>query len=274
MWLWGILISGLAVAGILAALMLRGRNAEQREVQERRRRFLLRDTGERVALTDQQPAQWMPQPEAELRPSPAPERVEAARPAKVSGRIVQTPEGEAIITTPPFALRDSIFTSKTGRFINALTRRVPPWVIVFPKVRLDSILTPTRPDGRDPADWRDWRRRVRVRSIDLVLCDRRSWKPLVAVMFDQRTSTDARRIAGGQDRMIDEVLQGAGLAILHLSGNIETDWPLISPYVDETILPHTTEEQILDASDRTNRVDADSAVTLLRMDQDKGWVLE
>jgi hypothetical protein len=164
-----------------------------------------------------------------------------------------------------------------GRFVNGLSRRLPAWVIVCPRVRLDTLIVPTKPkiagEG-DAADWRDWRRRVRVRALDLVLCDRRTWRPLVAVLFDLRKIVDARAIAGGQDRMIDEVLNHVGLPLLHLTGDIVADWPLIQPYVEESILHHLTDEELLDASNRARPIDGDGAVTLLRMDQEKGWVLE
>jgi hypothetical protein len=179
-----------------------------------------------------------------------------------------------ILTTPPFALRESLFGNKVGRFINALNRRIPAWVIVCPRVRLDSLVTPTPPDGRDPSDWREWRKRVRMRSIDIVLCDRRTWRPLVAVMFDNRP-TSARTIGGGRDRMTDEILTHIGLPILHLTGDIVADFPLIQPYVEESILRHVSEEELMDATmTRESPVDANSAATLLRLDSEKGWLLE
>jgi hypothetical protein len=194
--------------------------------------------------------------------------------APVAGRMVQTPDGEMILTTPPFALRNAIFGRSVGRFVNALYRRVPAWVIVCPRVRLDTLVVPTPPDARDPADWREWRKRVRMRSLDIVLCDRRTWKPLVAVLFDSRP-TNARAMGGGKDRMTDEVLSHVGLPLLHLTGDIVADWPLIQPYVEDSILRHVSEEELLEATmERASPVDADSAATLLRLDAEKGWVLE
>ena len=220
---------------------------------------------------------WRPAPATSIARESAAAIPESAAPPVLpsfSGRMVSTPDGEMILTTPPFALRNAIFSNRSGRFVNMLARRAPAWVMVCPRVRLDALLTPTKPDGRDPADWREWRKRVRVRSVDLVLCDRRTWRPLVAILFDKTRNIDARKVAGGQDRMIDEVLGAAGLPLLRLSGEFERDWPLVKPYVEESILPHMTDEQVLDASMRTERVSGEGAVTLLRMDQEKGWVLE
>ena len=96
----------------------------------------------------------------------------------------------------------------------------------------------------------------------------------MAILFDHSRNIDARKVAGGQDRMIDEVLGAVGLPLLRLTGDFERDWPLVMPHVAESILPHMTDEQVMDASMRTERISGDAAVTLLRMDQDEGWVLE
>ena len=272
--LWGLIILGVLFAATVVVLALRGKTADQRAVEDRRRRFAIQDTGERVPLAPERP-QTTPVSISDDGALPPP----VARPGfgsapAVQGRVVHTPDGEMILTTPPFALREMLFTSRSGRFVNLLSRRVPAWVMLCPRVRLDSLLTPTKPDGRDPADWRDWRRRVRLRSVDLVLCDRRTWKPLVAVLLVPKSSVDVRKVAGGHDRMIDEVLAVAGLPLLRLTGDFEKDWPLIKPYVEESILPHMTEEQALEASMQTQRISGDAAVELLRLDQDKGWMLE
>ena len=177
-----------------------------------------------------------------------------------------------VLTTPPFALRRSMLGRKVGRYVNRLNLRVPAWVVCCPKVRLDAVLTPTAPDGREAADWAAWRRRVRWRSFDVLILDRRTWRPIVAVVFDHSPGTpDARAIAGGQDRMIDEVLGAVGLPLLRLSGEFASDWPLIHPYIEEAILPSTDDEK--QAEERAQTIAPDAAVNLLRLDKDQGWIL-
>ncbi len=245
--------------------------ARQRDA--RRRRYVLNESGERLPMAEGDSASDPPKAVQELPSIPPTSVPHVSRPVPTGGRMVTTPDGEMILTTPPFALREAVFSSRTGRFVNAVTRRLPPWIIVCPKVRLDALLTPTKPDGRDPRDWREWRRRVRMRSVDLVLCDRRTWRPLLAIVFDPRL-VDARLVGGGQDKILDEIFAGVGLSFLRLSGDFEKDWPVIQSHIDAMIIPHVSDEAMLEASDRTNRVDADSAVTLLRMDGEKGWLLE
>lgn len=244
-----------------------------REREARRRRYVLNESGDRLPMAPGEVVPAAPKVIPDDYTIPPVSVPYMPKPPGVSGRMVSTPDGDMILTNPPFALRDTVFSPRTGRFVNAVTRRLPPWIIVCPKVRLDAILTPTKPDGRDPRDWREWRKRVRMRSVDLVLCDRRNWRPLLAIVFDPRL-VDARLVGGGQDKILDEVFAGIGLPFMRLTGDFEKDWPRIQSHVESMIIPHMSDESLLDAADRTTRVDADSAVTLLKMDGEKGWLLE
>lgn len=271
-YLWVLSILSLLAAAAVAWVALRRHSAERKATQATRTRFAIRDSAERIPLAPDRPAQPPALAPTEILPiggMGSPIREGAA----VAGRLVNTPDGEMILTTPPFALREAIFRKRIGRFVNMLARRIPPWMMLCPRVRLDTLIVPTPPDGRDAADWREWRKRIRVRSLDLVLCDRRDWRPIVCVVFET-ASADARTFAGGQDRIIDEVLAHVGLPLLRLSGDFTKDWPLIQPYIDQGILRHISDEEALEGVMRPEPVDTDSAVTLLRMDQDKGWVLE
>lgn len=275
------LCSAIAMAVVGVVMWRRQATEKRRSQDERRKRFSIPETTERVPLAPEKAPESAPAPIEDL-PLPDSRRsVHTPAPrSKVTGRIVNTPDGEMILTTPPFVLREAIFSQKIGRFVNGISRRSPAWIVVCPKVRLDTLITPTSPDGRDPADWREWRRRVRMRSVDLVIVDRRTWKPLLAVAF-VHADIDARKIAGGAaganptgaDRIIDEVLHHVGLPFLRLSGDFEQDWPVIKPYIEDTILPAISDDHAA-LADRPAPVDGDSAVTLLRMDGQKGWLLE
>lgn len=280
-WILGII--GVAVfAAAIYAIATSGPKARARE--ERRRRFHLQETGERIELAGAPVgAPALPKIE-EVAPigAPAPRRAEAEpaivetqepRPSRQPlGRLVMTPDGEAILTTPPFELRESLFTNRSGRYVSALYRRVPPWVVVCPKVRLDALLTPTPPDGRDSEDWRTWRNRVRMRSVDLVLCDRRTWRPLLAVVIDT-AHNDAHKLGGGKDRIIDEVLGAVGLPFVRGTGRFVDDWPMIRPHIEHAILPAPEEGESAQL-DEADRARPNGAVAMLRMDEQKGWLLE
>lgn len=281
-WILGALALSALVAAVYAVATA-GPKARAREM--RRKRFHLPESAERIGLAPERateavrgvvetpaPAQQRRprRPDAEGRPGPV--ETHDPRPAAGSmGRLVETPDGEASLTTPPFQLREAIFSNKSGRYVAAIYRRVPPWVMVCPKVRLDSLLIPTPPDGRDAEDWRTWRQRVRVRSIDLVLCDRRTWRPMLAIIIDH-SAPDTHALGGGRDRIVDEVLGAVGLPFIRGTGRFVDDWPRIRPYVEQAILPAA--EDAPEAADEARRARPGGAVALLRMDEQKGWLLE
>lgn len=279
-WILGALALSALVAAVYAVATA-GPKARAREL--RRKRFHVPESAERIGLAPERAAEAVKGVVETPAPTRPPKRPTAEdRPSLVGahdplpaagsmGRLVETPDGEAILTTPPFQLREAIFSSKSGRYVAAIYRRVPPWVIVCPKVRLDSLLTPTPPDGRDAEDWRTWRQRVRVRSIDLVLCDRRTWRPMLAIIIDHG-APDTHALGGGRDRIVDEVLGAVGLPFIRGTGRFVDDWPRIRPYVEQAILPAA--EDAPEAADEARRAGPGGAVALLRMDDQKGWLLE
>lgn len=181
------------------------------------------------AAAPAEPIRYRPGPEFVHRPPD---------PNGTIGRVVRTIEGEEIIlTAPPFQARRSIFSDRQGRYVLALSRRLPPWIVVCPRVRLDALVKPTPPEGRDPADWRQWRRRVRWRAIDVLLCDARSWRPVLALDIGKPSEAlDIRKPGGGNDLMLEEVFFTVGIPFLRGSGDIHADWPMIRPHVEEAIL--------------------------------------
>lgn len=269
-WILGILVV-LTIAVAVAVFVSR---PGAKAAADRRRRYVLEDSGQRVPLAGDTPASQSPifEDPAGVTITPPPPRL--IHDPGTLGRVVQTADGEMLLTSPPFSLRPNLFNQRQARFCSALIRRLPAWAIVCPKVRLDTVLTPTRPDGRDPADWREWRRRIRSRSIDLLVCDRRTWRPVLAIIFSARAPSAAITIAGGEDKMIDEVLRVAGLAMVRVRGDLKEDWPIIAPHVEALILPPISDDQIFDAADRLMRVDQDAAVRLLKKEGDEGWLLE
>ncbi len=298
----------IALAVLLAAVL--GPRAKARQAEsDHRRRYTLTDSDQRVPLNPGADAAGSAAgadaaADAGLRPIQGgvwtvPPDARPASPAATSapiGRFVSTPDGDRVLTTPPFALKNSVLGARGSRYLNRLSARLPAWVIACPKVRLDSLLEPQNPAGRDAADWAAWRRRVRVRSIDILLCDRRGHRPLLAIVFSRRVlkgdpgvGVDARRPAGGEDRIIDEVLTTVGLPMVRVSGRFLDDWAVIQPYVDQSILPSVSEDQIDDshAGDLHvpggvvngvtvpgGKLSTGGAVRLLRADGDKGWLLE
>lgn len=288
-----IIVLMLAGSGIIVFVSRR----EDQKREERQRRFELQETAERVPLVEasERPSTRIPIDETAIFLSREPEQVKrlsdtgidpdppapvirATEPSERTGRmgrLVSTPDGESILTTPPFALRSTLFTKKHGRYAASLMKRIPPWLVISPRVRLDTLLTPTAPDGRDAEDWRNWRRRVRLRSVDLVLCDRRTWQPMLAILFERHDGeVRVTEIAGGRDRIVDEVLASVGLPFIRATGRFKDDWHVIRPYVEQAMLPSSLADETEDDSLGGTGWDSSAVVNLLRADDEKGWMLE
>lgn len=298
-WIFGILVLAI-MAAIVVAVVVR---PEKRRAADRRRRYTLEANGtqriplaperERASSNGELAAESSDRPAFagnrlidHVRESGEPIGAEAEDPV-VTARLVQTPDGEELLTAPPFALRPHLLGRRLGRYCNGLARRLPVWLVACPRVRLDALVTPTPPDGRDPDDWARWRSRVRVRAVDLVIADRRTWHPVLVIMLEpapgakfSRSGTaggtsSALVLARGQDRMIDEVLAHVGLPLVRGSGELAADWPVIEPYINETILKTVSEEDLLAADHAASpRPDPEAAVKLLKMDADGGWLLD
>lgn len=285
-----LVILGLMVVASIVVIVVTRRDEARRE--KRRQRFEITDTGQRLPLAAERPPASPPKPVEEIaafvatEPLREPDEELARTRAERSvaeeepstspvGRFVHTPDGESLLTTPPFKRRDAIFSRRHGKYALSLIRRLPPWLSVCPKVRLDTLVSPTTPDGRDPEDWREWRRRVRVRSVDLLLVDQRTWEPLLAILLERDHPAAASTVGAGRDHIVDEVLTAVGIPMIRATGSLRDDWPAIRPYVEQAMLP-TTEDADREPSALAggNAWDASAVVKLLRMDDDRGGLLE
>lgn len=152
----------------------------------------------------------------------------ALREEKPRSRRVMTPNGPMELTAPPFTLKSSIMTSRERWYARAISVRLPSGFVVCPKVRLESLLNPTPPNDRALDDWREWRKRVRMRSVDFLICRMPDWEPVVAVLIE---SSERSALSVRVDRMIDETLAEVGLPFVRCTGSPRSDWRMIAPYV-------------------------------------------
>lgn len=192
-----LIILALLAASIGLFVLVKRRAREVGRAESVRKRFAL-DPSEkgRIPLAPENTARLLPNPLLDQVAEPITMPRNRGETGE-AGRLVHTPDGEMILTRPPFALKGNVFSSRVGGYVNGLSRRLPAWVVACPRIRMDSLVTPTPPDGRDPTDWSTWRRRVRMRSIDILLCDRRDWKPLLAIMLERPAQLTRRGVAVG-----------------------------------------------------------------------------
>lgn len=249
--IWLLLSIFLVIALGSAAMLFHTQRRKDREHAAARRRYQLPESTQRIGVLDNNPDRPRGKTLRELLLDESDEAAgtvlrdpNASTLFAHESRMVQGVDGDMLLTRPPFVLRHSIVGVRLGRYLDRLSRRLQPWVVVCPRVRLDAIVAATNPLGRDPDDWRRWRKRARLRAIDILICDRRNWRPILAVVLKRQSKTllDQLKLptagAGGSggDRMIDEILNQVGLPVVYASGAFATDWRLIAPYVDESIL--------------------------------------
>ena len=144
-------------------------------------------------------------------------------------RHVVTPDGPMVLTPPPFALKPTIMSPRERQYARAISIKLPSGYVVCPQVRLDALVTPRRPaEGMSAEEWRTWRKRVRLRAVDFVICALPEWRPVVAIEIEPQE----RGVKPFQrDRIEDEVFAVVGLPLVRCSGTPGEDWGMIAPYV-------------------------------------------
>ncbi len=143
-------------------------------------------------------------------------------------RVVMTPDGPMLLTRAPFKLKRSVMTHRERQFARALAVKLPSGYVACPQVRLDGLVSPVNPRGWDARDWATWRRRVRMRAVDIVVCRLPEWTPVVALEI---TGADHDARTASRDGIVAEVCAEIGLPVVRCSRTPSEDWKLIEPYV-------------------------------------------
>ncbi len=242
--LWA--LAGVTTVAAVWSIVAAARASRRANAEREKAREAILSGGGRLAMRGEQPREVF-KPIEELTDSgaymspgsaPPPSRWSGeeidwllARPEeRVESRTVVTPDGPMALTRPPFKLRKSIMSFRERGYARAIAVRMPSGFVMCPQVRLDALLTPTSPKGRPIDDWRNWRRRVRLRAVDFVICRMHDWSPVVALEVEARERSAS---AQTRDKMIDEALHEVGLALIRCSGEPEHDWAMIEPYLTE-----------------------------------------
>jgi hypothetical protein len=228
---------------VVLAWRIRRMSRLQRERDEARKRWVIGPGGgERIPLATPEPrgawttASRLEEGAAMLSEADDPPTSSSLddSPLPAPARLVLTPDGEMVLTAPPFALRESIVTPGAGALLRGIAGRLPREMVLCPRVRLESLVQPTSPVDRDPDDWRRWRRRVRLRSVDAAICrveagpdgESGGWRPVLAIEIDLPLSVSRN---SAPDRIVDDVLEAAGLPVVHVDAGatVEQAWTLI-----------------------------------------------
>src|SRR5437764_2109995 len=97
-------------------------------------------------------------------------------------------------------------------FFDALTRSIPPYLYICPKVRIADIIE-THLARDNPHFW-NYQSKINQKHIDFLLVNRADTTPVLAIELDGGSHKDQERAK--RDSFIDSVFASAGIPILHI----------------------------------------------------------
>ena len=112
---------------------------------------------------------------------------------------------------PPPSLyipNESFLSRAEAAFLSALRDALKDECEIFVKVRLLDVMS-----AKSGRGWQTAFNKIQSKHLDFLICERVTYRPLVAIELDDRSHQRSdRRI---RDAFVDEALEGIGLPILH-----------------------------------------------------------
>lgn len=117
----------------------------------------------------------------------------------------------ALAGADAFDLNSSLLTEGNRAFYEVLRSVVPDTTVIFAEVALSALFEAKKGKGEWGA-----RNRVNQKTVDFVICDRTTMKPLCAIEVDDRTHRRANRIA--RDEVVNGLFKFHALPLIRMSG--------------------------------------------------------
>ncbi len=124
-----------------------------------------------------------------------------------------------------------ILTAAETKFFRILLAAVGKQYTIFPQLPLWTLI---QPESKDPHAARVFNNRINLKRIDFVLVDSTSLMPYMAVELDDRSHQRENRQK--RDAFVDEVLNQAGIKIVHVKASSTYDLQTIRTQLGLTIL--------------------------------------
>lgn len=148
----------------------------------------------------------------------------------------------------PYKLRDPLLPAVETRFYQILLAIIGKRVVICPKMRLADLFRVQASNEHYKAFYR----RIANRSVDFLLCERYTLKPLLAIELYDHNQPNALRKR--RDPFIDKVFKAAKLPILHLvtqkEYNLKALALRIAPYLTTVAYARGAEPLTLDIPPR------------------------
>ncbi len=111
----------------------------------------------------------------------------------------------------PYQRRERLMTEAEGSFYQVLELALPAdRYRLFGKVRVEDLIS-VKP-GLDRQAWQSFRNRIKSRHIDIVVVERKTFKPVWAVELDDKSHDSVKRRE--RDSFLDNAFQAAGLPLV------------------------------------------------------------
>ena len=136
-------------------------------------------------------------------------------------KVRQRDEASAPRSTYRYKAKEHLMTASEEKFFMLLSNVVKERYVVFPQIHLSAILD-HKIDGQD-YKWAF--RNIHQYSVDYVLCDKETLKPIYAIELDDYTHRQPKRVE--RDKKVEYVLLQAGVPLARFNH--------ISPSKDEII---------------------------------------
>jgi very-short-patch-repair endonuclease len=124
-----------------------------------------------------------------------------------------------------------ILTAAETKFFRALQAAVGKQYTIFPQLPLWTLV---QPESNDPIAARVFNNRISLKRIDFILVDSTSLMPYMAIELDDRSHQQEDRQK--RDAFVDEVLNQAGIKIVHIRTSSTYDLQTIRGQLGLSIL--------------------------------------
>ena len=108
----------------------------------------------------------------------------------------------------PYAAKVRLITETEARFFTALATSVTGPYVVLTQVPLGSLVTPLQ----GAKGWQSARNKIDRKTVDFVIVDARSWKPLLVVELNDWSHARASRKQ--RDLFVQNVFEQAGIRLM------------------------------------------------------------
>lgn len=135
----------------------------------------------------------------------------------------------------PYVVQTSLNTPTEQAFLGAVQRAVGSTLLIACKVRIADVLQVRfrKRHGRDQRWWRYFRL-ISAKHVDLVLCEPRGGRILVAIELDDRSHSRGDRKR--RDRFVDRAFASAGVPLLRFAASGRYD----AREIHERLAPYLT----------------------------------